>query len=193
MKYILASNSPRRQELLKFVLQNFECLPADIEEILPKGIHPHLAPEFLAVQKCMNIAKQNPNDFVIGSDTAVFLGDIMLGKPIDRENAKMMLKMLSGNTHKVITGCAFGYMGKTYSFSETSLVEFYPLSDSEIEEYLDTNEYKDKAGAYGIQGFGSTLVKRIDGDFFNIVGLPVGRLKKEIYKFLGTLKIDEEK
>lgn len=187
MKFILASQSPRRQELLKFALPNFRCLPADIDEILPKGIDPLFAPEFLAVQKGMHIAKQNPDDFVIGSDTAVFLGDIMLGKPKDREHAKMMLKMLSGNTHKVITGCAFCYKNKTYSFSETSLVDFYPLTDKEIDEYLDTNEYKDKAGAYGIQGYGSVLVRRIDGDFFNIVGLPVARLKKEMQKFLGTL------
>ena len=193
MKYILASASPRRQELLKFVLPNFECLPADIDEILPKGIHPHSAPEFLSVQKCMHIARQNPNDFVIGSDTAVFLGDIMLGKPVNRENAKMMLKMLSGNTHKVITGCAFCKDNKTYSFSETSLVEFYSLSESEIEEYLDTGEYKDKAGAYGIQGYGSALVKKIDGDFFNIVGLPVGRLKREMEKFLETMKNYDKK
>ena len=187
MFFLLASQSPRRQELLKFVVPNFECLPADIEEILPKGIDPLFAPEYLSVQKCMHIAKQRPTDFVIGSDTAVFLGDIMLGKPTDREHAKMMLTMLSGNTHKVITGCAFGYKNRTSSFSETSLVEFYPLTEQEIEEYLDTGEYKDKAGAYGIQGYGSVLVKRIDGDFFNIVGLPVARLKKEMQKFLGTL------
>ncbi len=187
MEYILASQSPRRQELLKLILPNFKCLPADIEEILPKGIDPLFAPEFLSVQKCMHIGKKHPDDFVIGSDTAVFLGDIMLGKPKDREDAKMMLKLLSGNTHKVITGCAFCKNGKTYSFSVTSLVEFYPLSDTDIEEYLDTNEYIDKAGAYGIQGFGSTLVKRIDGDFFNIVGLPVSRLKRELKKFTETV------
>lgn len=187
MKYILASNSPRRQELLKFILPNFECLPADIEEILPKGIDPLFAPEFLAVQKAMHISASHPDALTIGSDTAVFLGDIMLGKPKDREDAKIMLKLLSGNTHKVITGCSFCKNGKTYSFSETSLVEFYPLSDSEIEEYLATNEYTDKAGAYGIQGFGSALVKRIDGDFFNIVGLPVARLKRELKKFCETV------
>ncbi len=193
MKYILASQSPRRQELLKFVINDFRCLPADIEEILPKCIDPFFAPEYLSVQKCMHIAKQHPTDFVIGSDTAVFLGDIMLGKPKNREDAKMMLKLLSGNTHKVITGCAFCYKGNTYSFSDTSLVEFYHLSDREIEEYLDTGEYKDKAGAYGIQGFGSVLVRRIDGDFFNIVGLPVARLKREMQKFIENVITNEEK
>ncbi len=183
MKYILASASPRRQELLKLIIQNFICLPADIEEVLPKGINPLSAPEFLAVQKALHISKDNPTDTVIGSDTAVFLGDIMLGKPKDRQDAKMMLNLLSGNTHKVITGCAICKNNKTYSFSVTSLVEFYPLSKKEIEDYLDTEEYKDKAGAYGIQGFGSTLVKKIDGDFFNIVGLPVARLKREFENF----------
>lgn len=187
MKFILASQSPRRQELLKFLLPEFKCLPADIEEILPKGINPLFAPEFLAVQKAMHIGKSHPDFLTIGSDTAVFLGDIMLGKPKDREDAKIMLKMLSGNTHKVVTGCAFCKGHKTYSFSETSSVEFYPLSDHEIEEYLDTNEYIDKAGAYGIQGYGSVLVRKIEGDFFNIVGLPVARLKRELEKFIKTV------
>ncbi len=183
MKYILASASPRRQELLKFVIENFTCLPADIEEILPKGINPLSAPEFLAVQKALHVSKSNPGDTVIGSDTAVFLGDIMLGKPKNRQDAKMMLKLLSGNTHKVVTGCAICKDKKTYSFSVTSFVEFFQLTDKEIEDYLDTEEYKDKAGAYGIQGFGSTLVKKIDGDFFNIVGLPIARLKRELENF----------
>ncbi len=187
MEYILASQSPRRQELLKFVLPEFKCLPADIEEILPKGINPLFAPEYLSVQKALRISKNNPDAITIGSDTAVFLGDIMLGKPKNRNDAKNMLKMLSGNTHKVITGCAFCKDNKTYSFSETSLVEFYTLSESEIEEYLDTNEYIDKAGAYGIQGYGSVLVSRIDGDFFNIVGLPVSKLKRELEKFIKTV------
>ncbi len=187
MEYILASQSPRRQELLKLLLPNFECLPANIEEILPKGIDPLFAPEYLAVQKAMHIGASHPDSLTIGSDTAVFLGDIMLGKPTDRKDAKMMLKILSGNTHKVITGCAFYKNGKTYSFSEISLVEFYPLSDSQIEEYLNTNEYIDKAGAYGIQGFGAVLVKKIDGDFFNIVGLPVARLSRELKKFEETV------
>ena len=193
MNFILASQSPRRQELLKYVIDNFECLPADIEEILPKGIDPLFAPEYLSVQKCVHIAKQHPTHFVIGSDTAVFLGDIMLGKPKNREHAKTMLKMLSGNTHKVITGCAFCFDSKTYSFSDTSLVEFYTLSESEIDEYLDTGEYADKAGAYGIQGFGSVLVRRIEGDFFNIVGLPVARLKREMQKFIENVITNEEK
>ena len=183
MDFLLASQSPRRQELLKFALPNFECLPADIEEILPKGIDPLFAPEYLSVQKCMHIAKQRPTDFVIGSDTAVFLGDIMLGKPKDREHAKMMLTMLSGNTHKVITGCAFGYKNRTYSFSETSLVEFYPLTEQEIEEYLDTGEYKDKAGAYGIQNGAAKFVSGINGCYFNVMGLPVRRIYKELKTF----------
>ncbi len=183
MKYILASASPRRKELLKFVVSEFECMPSDIEEILPKGINPLSSPEFLAVQKALHISKQNPEDIVIGSDTSVFLGDIMLGKPKDYNDAKMMLRLLSCNTHKVVTGCAICKGNTTYSFSEISLVEFYALDDSEIEEYLKTEEYKDKAGAYGIQGYGSSLVKKIDGDFFNIVGLPVARLKRELKNF----------
>ena len=106
---------------------------------------------------------------------------------------RIFVLIVSLDVHKVITGCAFCFDGKTYSFSDTSLVEFYTLSESEIDEYLDTGEYADKAGAYGIQGFGSVLVRRIEGDFFNIVGLPVARLKREMQKFIENVITNEEK
>ncbi len=183
MEYILASASPRRQELLKLIIPKFSCIPADIEENVPATVSTTAAPEFLAVQKAMHIAHSHKDSLVIGSDTSVFIEDFMLGKPTDENDAYKMLSLLSGRTHKVITGCALCYNGKTYSFSETTLVEFYELSHKDITDYIATHECMDKAGAYGIQGYGSTLVKSIHGDYFNVVGLPVARLKREIENF----------
>ena len=116
--------------------------------------------------------------------TCVISEDRILGKPSSREDAFLMLKSLSGKTHLVITGCAIVKGGKEISFSEVTKVEFYPLADEEINAYLDTNEYCDKAGAYGIQGKGAVLVKGICGDYFNVVGLPVARLSRELKNFL---------
>ena len=183
MEFILASASPRRNELFKLITDKFDCIPADIEEIIPQNIDVFSAPEYLAVQKALHVSRQHSDSIVIGSDTAVFLEDTMLGKPKDRDDAYKMLNLLSGRTHKVITGCAICYGGKSMSFSSQSDVVFYDLSDKEILDYIDTAECFDKAGAYGIQGFGATLVKEIHGDYFNIVGLPVARLKKEIENF----------
>lgn len=183
MKYILASASPRRNELFKFITDEFDCLPADIAEHVPQHVDTFSAPEYLAVQKALHVSKQYANAIVIGSDTSVFIEDMMLGKPKNEEDAFKMLSLLSGRKHKVITGCAICYGGKSMSFSATSVVEFYDLSEQEIRQYIATKECFDKAGAYGIQGYGSTLVKEIHGDYFNIVGLPVARLKKEIENF----------
>lgn len=183
MDYILASASPRRQELLKLITENFTVIPADIDETVPDNINIFSAPEYLAVQKARHIAALYPDSLVIGSDTSVFCDEIMLGKPKDDSDAAEMLKMLSARQHKVITGCAICKGSQSISFSETTFVEFFPLSREEIAEYVKTGEPRDKAGAYGIQGKGSLLVKGIYGDYFNVVGLPVARLKREIDKF----------
>ena len=124
------------------------------------------------------------DDVVIGSDTGVFIDGTMLGKPENKEQAREMLKLLSGKTHKVITGCSVFYKGQNISFSEVTEVEFYHLTDSEIEEYIATGEPMDKAGAYGIQGKGALLIKRIKGDYYNVVGLPVGALKQKLKLFV---------
>lgn len=183
MKYILASASPRRNELFKFIVNEFECLPADIVEDVPQHVDTFSAPEYLAVQKALHVSKQYPDALVIGSDTSVFIEDMMLGKPESYDDAFKMLSLLSGRRHKVITGCAICFDGKSMSFSVESVVEFYDLIEQEIRDYIATGECLDKAGSYGIQGYGSTLVKEIHGDYFNIVGLPVARLKKEIQNF----------
>ncbi len=178
---ILASASPRRQELLKLIYSDFEVMPADIEEIVRKTIELEQYPEYLALKKSRHIAEKRPvDDVVIGCDTGVFIDDIMLGKPQNKEQAAEMLKLLSGRTHKVITGCSIFYKGQNISFSETTEVEFYRLTDTDISEYIATGEPMDKAGAYGIQGKGALLVKKINGDYYNVVGLPVGQLKQKL-------------
>ena len=179
---ILASASPRRQELLKMIFTDFTVLPADIDETVEEGVDLLLHPEYLAVKKAGHIHREYYNDLVIGSDTGVFVDGEMLGKPQDFDDAVNMLKRLSGRTHKVITGCAVFYKDKMVSFSQTTLVVFYPLSDKEIEDYVKTGEPMDKAGAYGIQGLGAMLVKGIKGDFYNVIGLPVAQLKRELEK-----------
>lgn len=183
MKTILASASPRRQELLKYVTESFEIVPADIDETLPTDIPAEQCAEYLAVQKAKAVAQAYPEDTVIGCDTIVICDGIIFGKPADSDDAGRMLRSLSGKTHKVVTGVCLCMGEKCESFSEVTEVEFYPLSDEEIERYIQTGEPFDKAGAYGIQGQGSVLVKCIHGDFFNVVGLPAARLAREYRKF----------
>lgn len=178
MGYILASDSPRRQELLKLVVDDFKILPSEIDENTPADMPCELQPEYLAKSKAGVVASDFPNDIVIGADTSVIIDDIILGKPKDVSEAKYMLKLLSGRRHKVITGCSVYNKGKFNSFSVITEVEFYNLTDNEIESYISTGEPFDKAGAYGIQGYGALLVKAIHGDYFNVVGLPIARLKR---------------
>ena len=182
---ILASASPRRKELLKLIFEEFEVIPADIDETVRKAIEIEQYPEYLALKKSRHIAEKRPaSDVVIGCDTGVFIDDMMLGKPEDETQAEAMLKLLSGRTHKVITGCSIFYKGQNISFSETTEVEFYHLSETDIKEYILTGEPMDKAGAYGIQGKGALIVKRINGDYYNVMGMPVGMLKQKLKMFL---------
>ena len=178
---ILASASPRRQELLKLIFDDFIVEPANIDETVRRAITLEQYPEYLSLKKSRHIAeKKHFDDIVIGCDTGVFIGDIMLGKPGNEEQACEMLRLLSGKTHKVITGVSIFYKGQNISFSEVTEVEFYSLTDADIKEYVATGEPMDKAGAYGIQGKGALLVKQIKGDFYNVVGLPVGELKQRL-------------
>ena len=182
-KYILASASPRRKELMARITPDFEIIPADVEEILPEDIYPEEASEYLAELKCRHVSRLYPGRTVIGCDTTVLIDNTILGKPRDSEDAFDMLKSLSGKTHLVITGVCICRDDKLQKFSQISEVEFYELSDDEIREYIATNEPFDKAGAYGIQGFGGLLVRSIRGDYNNIVGLPAARLKRELIAF----------
>lgn len=183
-KVILASASPRRQELLKNIINEFEIIPAEVDESLNSDIQPEKAAQYLSRKKAENIAKKYPDAVVIGSDTTVVTDDEILGKPENKKDAYNMLKKLSGKIHKVITGVCILGEGKEISFSEITEVEFYKLGEKEIEDYLSTDEWTDKAGAYGIQGKAGLFVKRINGDYNNVVGLPVSRLNREIKDFL---------
>lgn len=176
---VLASASPRRRQLLETLFAQFLVFPAPDDEQAP-ALPPPQLPLFLAQKKCRAVAGRFPDSLVIGADTIVAAQGEILGKPKDRADAARMLRMLSGQTHTVYTGVCCTYHGFSRSFCEGTEVEFYPLTEEEIDWYLDTGEPFDKAGAYGIQGYGATLVKRICGDFYNVMGLPVARLKKEL-------------
>lgn len=178
--FILASDSPRRKELLKLLLNEFEVIPSGIEENLPEGIKPEKSPEYLARLKAEDISARFPNATVIGADTSVIIGGKILGKPVNADGAREMLNLLSGKSHRVITGCAVCQDGKCRSFSCVTEVEFYMLSATDIDWYISTGEPFDKAGAYGIQGKGALLVKKISGDYFNVVGLPIAELARFI-------------
>ena len=182
MSVILASASPRRQELLRYAVSEFQIIPSDADETLPDNIEAESSAEFLAVKKAMAVAEKHENDIVIGCDTVVVLGDEIMGKPADKNDAAAMLSRLSGKVHKVITGVCICRNGRSMSFSECTEVEFYELSADDIESYVSTGDPMDKAGAYGIQSEGCVLVKGIKGDFFNVVGLPVARLKRMLEK-----------
>ncbi len=184
MKFILASASPRRKELFYQIREEFDIIPSDVEETIPLDIEIEKVPELLASQKAADVAARHPDAVVIGSDTGVFIDGEMLGKPRDRNDAAAMLRRLSGRTHKVITGCSIKQGTREMSFSEVTEVTFYPLSNEEIETYVAGGECDDKAGSYGIQGKGMLLVKEIKGDYFNVVGLPVGKLNRELREFL---------
>ncbi len=183
MSIILASGSPRRKELMHLITEDFTVHPSDAEEALPAGMPVMMAAAFLADVKAKSVAAQFPEDLVIGCDTVVVLEDQIMGKPKDREDAFRMLRQLSGETHTVMTGVALYRGTQTSVFTSETEVTFYTLSDEEIHAYLDTGEPFDKAGAYGIQGKGSLLVREIRGDYFNVVGLPVAALSRAITQF----------
>lgn len=184
MDIILASGSPRRKELLRYIYDDFEVLTANVDETPQSGIDAYALPEYLSKIKCAAVAENHRNSLVIGADTVVICGGRVYGKPKDESDAFDMLKSLSGKTHDVVTGCTIALHGKYRTFSQKTAVRFYALSDDEIRGYVKTGEPMDKAGAYGIQGYGSLLIEGIDGDYFNVVGLPVARLKREIERFL---------
>lgn len=181
---ILASQSPRRRELIRNITEAYEVAAALVEEILPEGISAEQAPVYLARLKASAVAVTRPGCVVIGADTVVVLDGELLGKPRDAADAIRMLRMLSGRTHTVITGCCIVRDGIERSFFECTKVRFYPLSDREIEDYVACGEPMDKAGAYGIQGRGCLFVEGIEGDYFNVMGLPVARLNRELREFM---------
>lgn len=175
-KLILASSSPRRKVLLQRLNIPFTVEISHVEEKISPEAPPDEAVMSLALQKAKAVASHAPEAFVIGADTMVSIHNQILGKPKSREEAKNMLKMLSGQTHFVYTGTAIVHGEQQRVFYERTDVTFWTLPDDVIDDYLNSGESFDKAGAYGIQGLGSIFVKEIHGDFFSVVGLPIARV-----------------
>ncbi len=192
MDIILASASPRRKGLLSLIYNEFRIIPSDIRELVPRDLPVDRCPEYLACMKAENISRGRERALIIGCDTSVIIEGKILNKPRSTNDARAMMQLLSGKTHQVITGCCLYHLGRFKSFSEVTDVEFYPLSEEEIEQYIKTSEPYDKAGGYGIQNKGALFIKGIKGDYYNVVGLPVARLKREIQAFLAQEDAPEE-
>ena len=175
-RVILASSSPRRRQLLDLIGITHEVFPADLDETYLAGEIPDAHAERLARAKAEAVASAHPDGLVIGADTIVVVDGIVLGKPRDTEDAVRMLGMLSDRSHTVMTAVAVTYAGRIESCVEQVEVTFMPLGDEDIRRYVATDEPMDKAGAYGIQGYGATIVRRIDGDYFAVMGLSLVRL-----------------
>ena len=182
---ILASASPRRKELFKLITNNFSTITSSIDEssLIENIKSPTDVAINLASKKALDVYNTHKEDIVIGADTTIVFNNKIYGKPLNKSDAFNMLKSFSNNEHLVITGVCIVSSKRTISFSSISKVTFYELTDSQIEEYLSNDEYKDKAGAYAIQGKGGLFVKKIEGDYNNIVGLPVAQLNKILKDF----------
>lgn len=185
LNVVLASASPRRKELLSLIFNEYDIRPADCDEALPEGIKAQEAVEYLSlIKNKATVEICDENSLVISADTVVAVDGEILGKPQDKEDARRMISLLSGREHQVFTGVTLSLNGEFKTFSEKTDVVFYTLTDKEIEDYISTDEPYDKAGAYGIQGKAGLLVKAVNGDYYNVVGLPVARLKREIISFI---------
>ena len=192
---ILASQSPRRRELLTLVGIPHTVRPAHIDEAYLPGEEPAAHAERLAREKAAVVAAVETDALVIGSDTIVVVDGEVLGKPRDEAHAAAMLARLSGRAHIVMTAVAVQWHGVELSAVEEVGVTFHPLGAEDIRAYIATREPMDKAGAYGIQGYGATLVERVDGDYFAVMGLPLQRLVRLMgelgvrYRFGGALAV----
>ena len=176
LRVILASASPRRRDLLTMIGIRHEVVPADIDETYLPGEPPLAHAERLAREKGTAVAARYPEALTIAADTIVVIDEQVLGKPRDVADATRMLRQLSGRTHTVFTAVAVVRAGRVESGVEAVTVTFRHLTDAEIGAYIATGEPMDKAGSYGIQGFGAIIVERIDGDFFAVMGLALGRM-----------------
>ena len=184
MTTILASASPRRRELLALAGIPFEIHVSHVEERIDPLWSAAEAACALAQQKAGDVSARFPAACVIAADTIVEIGGILLGKPVDAADAARMLRLLSGRAHRVVTGVCLRRGEAERVFDRETLVRFYRLSEEEIEAYVRSGEPMDKAGAYGIQGRGALLVEGITGDYFNVVGLPVAQLVRELKAFI---------
>lgn len=185
VKIILASASPRRKQLLKQIGLDFEIIPSNIEEKLNPRYKPQRQAEILSLQKAKAVAGKIKNGVVIGADTFIYLENDMIGKPKDEKDAERILKKLSGKVHYVITGFTLidTESNRTVTKSEVTKVWFRRVNDKEIKSFIKKEHPLDKAGAYAINELAAVFIERIEGDYFNIVGLPLFALTKELKKF----------
>jgi septum formation protein len=184
-KIVLASSSPRRRELLSLTGLTFTAEASDYEEVLVPGVDPRLLARRLSCKKAKAVAKKYRNALIIAADTFIVFGDILLGKPSSKEDAMRMVGLLNGQSHSVITGFTIidTASRKILSRSVETRVWFRKLTKQELASYVRTGEPLDKAGAYAIQGLGSLIVERIEGDYFNVIGLPLSSLVEALKKF----------
>ena len=165
------------------ICPEFSVITSEVDESAITAPTPAETALALATAKCRAVAKEHPEDVVIGCDTVVDCGGKVFGKPKDKEDARRMLKALSGSDHYVHTGVCVWHEGESHTFTATTRVRFFPLSDEQIEAYISTDEPYDKAGGYGIQGAAALFCEEIEGCYYNIMGLPVSRLARLLQKF----------
>jgi septum formation protein len=183
---ILASQSPRRKMLLEWARVSFEVIVSETDEEFPASLSMQEVPIYIAHHKALAVKEKVENEnirCIVAADTIVVLGNEILGKPLNREHAIDSLLKLAGKTHQVITGVSILYQGETHSFSETTQVTFHPLTPQQIEFYVDEYKPYDKAGGYAIQEWiGVVGIQNIQGDFYNVMGLPVSKLMQQLQK-----------
>ena len=185
MSIILASQSPRRKQLLEWAEMPFEIVVADTDEDFPPGLHPNEIAIHIARNKALAVQqRKNKNDIILAADTIVVLNEHIIGKPVHREEAITILMALSGEKHQVITGVVIRQGDMEIAFADTTDVQFHDLTEKQIEFYVDKYKPYDKAGAYAIQEWiGVVGIESISGDFYNVMGLPVSRVVREMKKF----------
>lgn len=189
-RFIVASASPRRKELLSMAGYDFEVIPADADEAIEESTKAFEAVKILSKRKALSVWEENKDAVVLGCDTVVALDDRILGKPKTKQEAFNMLMALSGKKHFVYSGVCITDGKNTVQFVGSAAVEFYELSKETVNSYIETKEPMDKAGSYGIQGIGSVLVKKIEGDYFSVVGLPLSQTARELRNFGVTGKVE---
>lgn len=179
-RVILASKSPRRQQLLKYIVEDFEILVSETDEIIDPSLSTEDLVMALALEKAEEIAASNKDAIVLGFDTLVILDGVPVGKPVDYDDAFRMVRALSNRSHIVVTGCAIVFGSHIDTFYGEATVTFNNMTDVEIHEYLETKEPFDKAGAYGIQGYGARYIKEIHGDYYTVMGMPLQKLYNKL-------------
>ncbi len=183
MQIVLASSSPRRQDLLRQVGVHFKVRVADVDEKQITVKNPVEKVRQLALLKGRNVSIEHDNEIIIAADTVVSFEKQVFEKPETKKEAYDMIHALSGTTHEVYTGVSMRSVEQEKTFVEKTIVEFWPLKDEDIKRYVQTDEPYDKAGAYGIQSYGAIFVKGITGDYYNVVGLPISRVVRELNAF----------